>query len=176
MKTKILLFGGTTEGRKLTEYLSNTNVFVDVCVATEYGQQLLQKSENVNVISGRMDTEQMTAMMKQQKYKLVIDATHPYALEVTENIKKEILCHASVLDGDAEPEYVSPGAKAPGRKFRMRTLQTKLSSLERGRSAETELEQEEQNEDQDKICTKPNGEDACGESADGFVCISDRQT
>lgn len=87
MKTKILLFGGTTEGRKLTEYLSNTNVFVDVCVATEYGQQLLQKSENVNVISGRMDIEQMTARMKQQKYKLVIDATHPYALEVTENIK-----------------------------------------------------------------------------------------
>ena len=40
MKNNILLFGGTTEGRKLLEYLCDTNVSIDVCVATEYGQQL----------------------------------------------------------------------------------------------------------------------------------------
>lgn len=83
----ILLFGGTTEGRKLAEYLSSTNAFTDICVATEYGQQLLQNLENSNVLLGRMDFKQMIAQMKQKKYDIVIDATHPYALEVTENIK-----------------------------------------------------------------------------------------
>lgn len=83
----ILLFGGTTEGRLLTEYLYDTNVTVDVCVATEYGKELLQQKQNVNVHLGRMDLQQMKVFMSKKQYCCVIDATHPYALEVTQNIK-----------------------------------------------------------------------------------------
>ncbi len=87
MKNNILLFGGTTEGRKLLEYLYDTNVTIDVCVATEYGQQLLQKRDNVNILEGRKNLQEMIQMIKQKKYICVIDATHPYALEVTKNIQ-----------------------------------------------------------------------------------------
>lgn len=80
----ILIFGGTTEGRLLTEYLSDTNV--DVCVATEYGKELLQKNKNANIYLGRMDLQQMKTFLSQKQYCCVIDATHPYALEVTQNI------------------------------------------------------------------------------------------
>lgn len=92
MKNNILLFGGTTEGRKLIEYLCDTNVSIDVCVATEYGQQLLQKKENVNILQGRKDLQQIIQLLKQKKYICVIDATHPYAIEVTKNIQLACQC------------------------------------------------------------------------------------
>lgn len=88
MKINILLFGGTTEGRKLLEYLCDTDANIDVCVATEYGQQLLQKKDNVNILQGRKNLQQIIQLMKQKKYQCVIDATHPYALEVTKNIQQ----------------------------------------------------------------------------------------
>ena len=70
----ILLFGGTTEGRLLTEYLSDTNVTVDVCVATEYGKELLQQKQNITVHFGRMDLQQMKTFLSQKQYCCVIDA------------------------------------------------------------------------------------------------------
>ena len=38
---KIVLFGGTTEGRILTEFLSQNKIPAIVCVATEYGEKVL---------------------------------------------------------------------------------------------------------------------------------------
>lgn len=84
----ILLFGGTTEGRKLAEYLCRTNAHTDVAVATEYGQQLLQEKKNLHILSGRKDQQQMEQMLHEKKYICVIDATHPHAVEVTENIRQ----------------------------------------------------------------------------------------
>ena len=43
--SKICIFGGTTEGRKLAEFLSGQPCDVMVCVATDYGQTLLPESE-----------------------------------------------------------------------------------------------------------------------------------
>lgn len=40
---KILIFGGTTEGRKLTEYLAARKVRVHVCVATAYGRACFRR-------------------------------------------------------------------------------------------------------------------------------------
>lgn len=82
---KLLIFGGTTEGRLLAEHCAESGISADVSVATDYGASLLP--EGVNVLCGRLDTEQMTALMLEKKYAMVIDATHPYAVEATKNIK-----------------------------------------------------------------------------------------
>lgn len=84
--SKICVFAGTTEGRELVEFLSGQPVSVTACVATEYGETLLPAAENLTVSSKRLNTEEMEAMMSAEKYDLVIDATHPYAAVVTENI------------------------------------------------------------------------------------------
>ena len=42
---KILLFGGTTEGRELAAFLNTQPCETTVCVATEYGQALLPEGE-----------------------------------------------------------------------------------------------------------------------------------
>lgn len=84
---KILVFAGTTEGRRLAEYLLKRNVRVHVCVATLYGESLLKEDTNLSISHERMDKEQMTAFMKKFRPDCVVDATHPFAKEVTENIK-----------------------------------------------------------------------------------------
>ena len=41
----VIIFAGTTEGRKLSEYLAVRKVPVTACVATEYGETLLTETE-----------------------------------------------------------------------------------------------------------------------------------
>lgn len=41
---EIVLFAGTTEGRRLSEYLSEAGVAHTVCVATEYGKIVLEEA------------------------------------------------------------------------------------------------------------------------------------
>lgn len=83
---KLLIFGGTTEGRKLAEFCSANKICADVSVATDYGALLLP--ENINIFLGKLNCSEMTKMMMKNNYHAVIDATHPYAQEATCNIKK----------------------------------------------------------------------------------------
>lgn len=93
---KICIFAGTTEGRKLAELLAGEPVSLTVCVATEYGGELLGAAENISVLAKRLDREQMAELIKSEKYDLVIDATHPYAVDASENIS------AACADAGAE--------------------------------------------------------------------------
>lgn len=83
---KICVFAGTTEGRELVAFLSAQPVSVTACVATEYGETLLTPSDNLTVSAKRLTGNQMEALFSAEKYDLVVDATHPYASVVTENI------------------------------------------------------------------------------------------
>ena len=82
---KFLVFAGTTEGRLVVEYLLKATVKVTACVATDYGSTMLPNHENLKVNEGRLSVEEMKPIIKD--HDLVIDATHPYAEIVTNNIK-----------------------------------------------------------------------------------------
>jgi len=84
---KLCIFAGTTEGRTLAEQLAEQPLSVTVCVATEYGEALLPKAENLTIHTGRMDREEMAEFFRRGGFELVVDATHPYAEKVTENIE-----------------------------------------------------------------------------------------
>lgn len=84
---EILIFAGTTEGRKLSECLADAGVRHTVCVATEYGEMVLKDNPLVKVRRGRMDREQISSFLSEGNYATVVDATHPYARMVTENVK-----------------------------------------------------------------------------------------
>lgn len=83
---KFLIFAGTTEGREIVRYLSLKNVNLHVCVATEYGDTLIEKNDNISVSSERLNQNQMEELIKKEGFDLVIDTTHPYAVEVSANI------------------------------------------------------------------------------------------
>ena len=82
-----LIFAGTTEGRQLTEFFLKQNVLLTVCTATEYGKILLPEHPNLTVLSKRMDADEMYDYMTAHSFDGVFDATHPYAVIVSENIK-----------------------------------------------------------------------------------------
>ena len=84
---EILIFAGTTEGRRLSECLADAGIRHTVCVATEYGEIVQKEHPLVSVHCGRMDREEIHAFLKAQDYAAVVDATHPYAKIVTDNIK-----------------------------------------------------------------------------------------
>ena len=84
-RMNILIFSGTTEGRCLSRTLAQSGVPVQVCVATEYGKVDQGSCSGVQVHSGRLNLSQMTALMGPDT--LCIDATHPYAVQVTANIR-----------------------------------------------------------------------------------------
>jgi precorrin-6Y C5,15-methyltransferase (decarboxylating) len=86
-KVRVVVFAGTSEGRLLAEYLNQNEISACVCVATEYGEELMEEMPFVQVRTGRMDVCQMETLLKELAPTVVVDATHPYADVVTENIK-----------------------------------------------------------------------------------------
>ncbi|WP_195276537.1 precorrin-6A reductase [Anaerotruncus rubiinfantis] len=80
-----LVFAGTSEGRRLIEWLDGCGASVCASVATAYGKLLLP--ENVQVFADRLDADEMTTLLQSLQLDCVIDATHPYAALVTGNIR-----------------------------------------------------------------------------------------
>lgn len=84
----VILFGGTTEGRELAEFLSGAGIPSLVCVATEYGERLLEYREPVQVQSGRLERPEIDKLLQTEGPRFVIDATHPYAMQISENLQQ----------------------------------------------------------------------------------------
>ena len=87
-KIKILIFSGTTEGNQIAKELCKFPVKVYVSVATEYGKVCAQGQSEAEIITGRMDCEAIQAFVEKHQINIVIDATHPFARVVTENVRK----------------------------------------------------------------------------------------
>ena len=94
---KVLLFSGTEEGRSLAQWLTDNKVDVLVKVATEYGAAL--NNSNVNVSVGSCGgVEGISELIRKGGIDIVIDATHPYASNITQ--------HASEACSKTGAEYI----------------------------------------------------------------------
>lgn len=79
------LISGTSEGKEL---LSNLNRYTDnilVSTATSYGGELLKDYKYKYLNTTPLDKENMIKLFKEKKVEVLIDASHPYALEVSKN-------------------------------------------------------------------------------------------
>ena len=83
---RVLIFGGTTEGRIAAERLLHEGVPCTVSVATHYGEEVLAPHPLMRVRTGRLDRAKMAQLMREEQYVCVIDATHPHAKIVSEEI------------------------------------------------------------------------------------------
>ena len=83
---KIIIFSGTTEGRLLSRLLAEKGADVTVCVATEYGCEEQGKAPGITVLTGRKTVEEMVELLGGSD--LCVDATHPYAVEVTKSVRR----------------------------------------------------------------------------------------
>lgn len=70
----------------LSEKLTASGIAHIVCVATEYGELVMEQSDLADIRMGRLTALQMYEMITAEA-DIVFDATHPYAAEVSHNIK-----------------------------------------------------------------------------------------
>ena len=105
---KLVIFGGTTEGRRLSRLLAGRGAEIVVSVATDYGREEQGDCDGVTVVTGRRDRAAMSELLRGAA--LCVDATHPYAVEATQTIRaacedtrtpyRRLLREASIIDRD----------------------------------------------------------------------------
>lgn len=99
--SEVIIFGGTTEGRLLAECCAARRIHAVVCVVSGYGQQVLTESPWLNISQKPMTKQEMVEMIRKETPQMVLDATHPYAAVVTENVT------AACLDTDTNYVRIS---------------------------------------------------------------------
>lgn len=82
---KLLIFGGTTEGRVLAEQAAALGAEVTVSVTTPLGAEELAGLSGVRVLTGRREPAAVAALLAD--FDRCVDATHPYAKSITATLK-----------------------------------------------------------------------------------------
>lgn len=113
MAEKVLIYAGTTEGRLLAQELSRAHIACDVHVATEYGQMVMPELAGVKVCVGRLDIEEMRALLKKtdrttmrQSWMLRIRLPQK-CLPTSGRVQKEVEFHICGSSGEWTMESVA---------------------------------------------------------------------
>lgn len=84
---KVLIFGGTSEARLLINKLTKLDLDLSVSVTTSQGVKMLaNQAKQITIIVGRKEKDQLQDLIAHYDY--VIDATHPYATLITQQLKE----------------------------------------------------------------------------------------
>jgi len=79
----IWVIGGTSEAKQLINRLKGKKEFV-ATVATYSGAEMIH---DLQPIVGRMDYKEMVQFIREKSIDTIVDMSHPYALEVTQNAR-----------------------------------------------------------------------------------------
>ena len=137
---KVLIYAGTTEGRELAQELARERIYCDISVATEYGRQIMDEkiSPYICILQGRMTAEQMRLKCENEQYLAVVDATHPFATEVSVNIRES-------LKGLDIPYFRLGREKIPGEEGERQAGERQAGERQAGERQAGEQQAEEQN-------------------------------
>lgn len=107
-ENRVLLFGGTTEGRELALWLREAGIPALSHVATDYGEALLREKA-LPAEYGRLDAAEMEKLFRTGDFFAILDATHPFATEVSKNIRAAaaaagVRYYRILRDEDSAPE------------------------------------------------------------------------
>ncbi len=81
----LAVFAGTSEGRTLCDHLARAGISAKAFVATEYGSAVLPEYAGIEVKVGRLSEGEMSDALS--GCATVVDATHPYAVDVSRNLR-----------------------------------------------------------------------------------------
>jgi precorrin-6A/cobalt-precorrin-6A reductase len=84
----IMVLAGTNEGRKMAVALEQEGHNVIVSTATTYGGEILRREFSGEISSRPLDLEEMVTLIKSRSISRVVDATHPYAVDVSANARE----------------------------------------------------------------------------------------
>ncbi|HHT64007.1 MAG: precorrin-6A reductase [Bacillota bacterium] len=81
----ILILGGTSDALEIANAIYSVTREIIVSTATEYGFEVSQERFPGKSIYGRMEREDLRKFIRSQGIKYVVDATHPYAENISRN-------------------------------------------------------------------------------------------
>ena len=81
----IFILSGTKDSRIIIKNLLDRGHVILASTSTDYGSELIENHENLKVISANLNQKDMENIIISHGIKLLIDATHPYAQEVSIN-------------------------------------------------------------------------------------------
>lgn len=86
-KGAIWVFSGTSDGNTLAKAISESGRKVVVSVATSYGEELVRSNcPDIQVMAGKVGSEQRRAVLQDAGAKVIVDATHPYACQISKQL------------------------------------------------------------------------------------------
>ena len=88
----IFVAAGTQDGRELAGFLLKHGYSVTASVVSRYGKQLLEEYKGIKVNDKPLDGEGLRSYLEDEGAVLVVDASHPYAANVSRNAMEA--CHA----------------------------------------------------------------------------------
>lgn len=104
---------GTSEGKKILSLLNEFTEDIFVSTATQYGGDLLKDYKHKILNTTPMDYDKMVETIKKYNITTFVDGSHPYALVVTENLKK-----ACMDTGINYLRYERPSVVEPYEKYK----------------------------------------------------------
>ncbi|MDO5015438.1 MAG: precorrin-6A reductase [Eubacteriales bacterium] len=84
----LILFAGTSEGRQLASLAAEWGLETLVSVATDYGKEQIEPAPCLQIQDERLEEAEMEALFAKYRPSLIVDATHPHAVVVSQNIRQ----------------------------------------------------------------------------------------
>jgi len=81
----ILMLSGTSDGRQIGDTLAEAGYKLIMTAVSEYGGQRLPVHDNIEANIGHLNKDEMVKLIKARGINLLLDATHPYAVEASLN-------------------------------------------------------------------------------------------
>ncbi|CAM3976826.1 cobalt-precorrin-6A reductase [Xenorhabdus thuongxuanensis] len=101
------IFGGTSDARQICAMMDIAGIDYGLSVATPAGAQQAMGVRG-EIVTGRMEAEEMAEYLQKRGTKMVIDASHPYAERLSQNIVSAcqklgipLICYIRPSDIDA---------------------------------------------------------------------------
>ena len=91
MNKKIFVVAGTQDGRELAGFLHENGYKVIASVVSKYGEELLKQYEGIEINDKPLDSAGLTEFIAKNNISLLVDASHPYAANASQNAMKA--CH-----------------------------------------------------------------------------------
>ena len=84
-KADVIVIAGTIDAREIVNEFCKMGMKVAATVTTKLGEDLLEEHDNLKIFNRVLTAEGMVRIVKKNDAHIIVDASHPYAVEASLN-------------------------------------------------------------------------------------------
>ena len=133
VKMSIWLIGGTSDSARLISAIAPLQIPCMITVTTETAKSLYPPESNLlKIWVGKLDPKQISAFLEQHKIKVILDASHPFAVEISKlaiaTSQKHNIPYLRFERPVVEQNSLSPNTEVNSNLILLNNLETLLTS------------------------------------------------